>query len=265
MDFSKLNLYVMKTQTDQRWDDIIFENRNKVYGAYALRQSYSINVVRALFLCCGVAVSVFLLPHHTTLKEIGDTMVGDVFSKPTTPPVIIPEKSLPKETAPAKKTKSTLLPTRITSGNISEVEPVDIIDQSTSSSGDTEGVPVETSEGYGFTELPVESASIKAPEFVLVAEVMPSYEGGQREMIKFIQNKMSHALYVDVTGTVYVSFVVSAAGAVTNVELVKGIDKRCDQEAMRVVALMKKWKPGMQNKMPVAVRMVMPIKFVAGE
>ena len=254
----------MKTQTDQRWDDIVFENRNKTYGAYAIRQSYPVNVLRALLLCGGGVAGVFLLPSHTTQKIVTDEILTEVFAGPTTPPIIKPETP-PKKVAPAKENKTTLLPTRVTTKEIHETEIIEFVETGNSSTGDTNGTAVETISGNGFGNIPIVTESVKPPEFLLAAEVMPSYEGGFPEMMKFIQNKMSRALYVDVTGTVYVSFVVSATGAVTRVEIIKGIDKRCDQEAIRVISMMKKWKPGTQNKMPVAVRLVLPIKFVASE
>ena len=56
-------------------------------------------------------------------------------------------------------------------------------------------------------------------------------------------------------------FVVNEEGRVVDVEIIRGISTDCDKEAARVIALMPLWKPGMQNKMAVAVRMILPIKF----
>ena len=64
-----------------------------------------------------------------------------------------------------------------------------------------------------------------------------------------------------VEGIVFVRFVVNYDGRVIDVEVIKGIHADCDREAARVIALMPAWRPGMQNNMPVSVRMVMPVKF----
>jgi protein TonB len=56
-------------------------------------------------------------------------------------------------------------------------------------------------------------------------------------------------------------FVVNDKGEVVNVEAMRGVNAVLDAEAVRVVRLMKKWKPGMQHDLPVNVRMVLPIKF----
>ncbi len=96
------------------------------------------------------------------------------------------------------------------------------------------------------------------------AEVMPQYKGGQEAMMKFISRGVKYpgsAARMEIEGTVFVSFVINALGDVVDVKVVKGISPDCDKEAMRVIAKMTEWEAGMQNKMPVSVRMVVPIKF----
>lgn len=253
-------------QTNPCWDDIVFENRNKTYGAYAIRQDYPINVLRALLLCGGAVAGVFLLPSRSSVKEFTKIIEPDLAILISNSNIKVEERQ--KEIVPIKKTTSALLPTRVTTRDVPDVEPEDIIIENPSSIGAIEGTPVQISTGSGSSVDPIDDAHVETPPFVVAAEVMPMYEGGIPEMIKFIQRKLRYPTYaarVGITGTVYVSFVVSITGRITNIEIVKGIDKGCDEEAMRVIALMDRWKPGMQNKMPVAVRMVLPIKFVAGE
>ena len=62
-------------------------------------------------------------------------------------------------------------------------------------------------------------------------------------------------------GTVYVRFVVSKDGSISEVKTIRGISADCDKEAMRVVSMMPPWRPGKQNGKPVFVRFVLPIKF----
>jgi protein TonB len=95
-------------------------------------------------------------------------------------------------------------------------------------------------------------------------EVMPEYEGGMKAMIRFISKNIHYPAAARVTGqegTVYIRFVVNSLGQVVDVEVLKGVNAMLDREAMRVVTLMKRWKPGSQNNTPVNVRMVLPIKF----
>lgn len=93
---------------------------------------------------------------------------------------------------------------------------------------------------------------------------MPQYEGGQTAMMRFIVGEMNYpgiAQRQEIEGTVYVTFVVNREGHVSDVKITKGISPECDKEAMRVVAKMKKWTAGMQNHVPVSVRMTLPIVF----
>jgi protein TonB len=105
---------------------------------------------------------------------------------------------------------------------------------------------------------------VEAPKVFEFVEKMPEYEGGYEAMMKFLQRKTRYpaiAIRKKDEGTVYVSFVVSPDGSVTHVQIVKGISKECDAEAMRVISLMDKWKAGIQNGMPVSVKKVLPITF----
>jgi protein TonB len=87
-------------------------------------------------------------------------------------------------------------------------------------------------------------------------------------MYKFISKNIHYpnsARNMGQEGTVYVRFVVNDVGQVVDVEVIKGVSAVLDKEATRVIALMKKWKPGKQHNIPVNVRMVLPIKFQINE
>ncbi|HMT28348.1 MAG TPA: energy transducer TonB, partial [Bacteroidia bacterium] len=72
----------------------------------------------------------------------------------------------------------------------------------------------------------------------------------------------SKALSNNISGTVYISFVVDTAGLVRNVQLIRGISQECDQEAIKAVLNMPKWIPGSQNGNKVSVEMSLPVRFV---
>jgi len=102
------------------------------------------------------------------------------------------------------------------------------------------------------------------PMFVPIPEVMPEYPGGLAAMQSFIKENLKYpklAKEAGVEGPVYVQFIVSHDGSLRNIEVVRGIGSGCDEEAVRVVKLMKKWKPGSQMMKPVNVPMVLPIKY----
>jgi TonB family protein len=113
---------------------------------------------------------------------------------------------------------------------------------------------------------PVEVGSDSSKVF-LVVETQPQYEGGWEAMMNFIRKNLQYPLVAKrngYQGTVYVSFVVQRDGTVADAKVIRGIHESLDKEAIRVVNLMPKWKPGMQNGKTVHVRFNLPIKFGLG-
>ncbi len=92
----------------------------------------------------------------------------------------------------------------------------------------------------------------------------PEYPGGDKAMFKFIQkNSVYPSIPKEngVEGKVYVQFVIDETGKVINPVIAKGVDPYLDAEAIRVVSLFPKWKPGKQRDIPVPVTFVLPINF----
>ena len=101
-------------------------------------------------------------------------------------------------------------------------------------------------------------------EIFTVVESMPEYIGGDEARMSFLQENIKYpqlARESGIQGTVFVTFVVETNGSVTDVRVLRGIGGGCDEEAVRVVKLMPKWKPGMQRSKPVRVQFTMPIRF----
>ena len=101
-------------------------------------------------------------------------------------------------------------------------------------------------------------------EFFMVVEDMPAFPGGDLGLMKFIQRNVKYppiAKEYNIEGKVYISFIVDKSGSVTNVKIVRGVDKNLDAEAVRVVKLLPKYKPGKQRGKPVRVMFTIPINF----
>ncbi|HEY3430856.1 MAG TPA: TonB family protein [Cyclobacteriaceae bacterium] len=260
----------MKTQYEhiQRWDDIIFEKRNKEYGAYAIRKDYNTRVLKAEAISVGIGALIFIIPilmrdeiPLPVQQKDDPVIVLDRWSDRIEPTVTPP----PPPKAP-KRMSASIIPTRVTTQEVPDEPQVPPTDEVTYVTGnETEG----TETGL---EGPIEPGAETSPAEVGnkpfdVVEIMPEYEGGNEAMIKFLQKKLrypSRARAGNKQGTVYVRFIVNADGSVSDVEVIKGFFKDCDEEAVRVVSLMDKWKPGVQGKLPVAVRKVLPITFRLG-
>ena len=101
-------------------------------------------------------------------------------------------------------------------------------------------------------------------EFFMVVENMPEFPGGDAGLMKYIQKNVKYppiAKEYNITGKVYVSFIVDKSGSVTDVKIVRGVDKSLDAEAVRVVKSLPKYKPGKQRGKAVRVMFTIPINF----
>ena len=95
-----------------------------------------------------------------------------------------------------------------------------------------------------------------------IVEQMPQYTGGEQAMMKYVAENIKYpqaAKDKNISGRVFVGFVIEKDGSVSNVKVVRGIGGGCDEEAARVIKEMPKWKPGMQKGKPVRVNYMMPI------
>jgi TonB family protein len=93
---------------------------------------------------------------------------------------------------------------------------------------------------------------------------MPSFPGGDAARKKYLSRKLKYPAQASengIQGTVYVSFVVKTDGSLANIKILHGIGGGCDDEALRVVKLMPRWKPGHQNGKSVRTLINMPVYF----
>lgn len=111
-------------------------------------------------------------------------------------------------------------------------------------------------------EAPVDSTAKE--EVFMVAEQMPEYPGGMKEMLKFLQENVKYpenAMKNNVQGRVIVQFVVEKDGTPTEFKVLRSVDPDLDAEALRVMKAMPKWKPGMQKGQVVRVKFTVPVSF----
>ena len=105
-------------------------------------------------------------------------------------------------------------------------------------------------------------------DILTVYDQDPEFPGGIDAMYRFLQDNISYpnlALEYDVSGTVYITFVVETDGTVTNPKVLRDIGGGCGLEALRVVKMMPKWKPGMNEGKPVRAQFNLPVRFVLPE
>jgi TonB family protein len=115
------------------------------------------------------------------------------------------------------------------------------------------------------TATPASTEKIAYKEQVFtVVEKMPTYPGGDDARIAFMVQNLKYpeqAKKNGVQGKVFVTFVVEADGSITQVKVLRGVGGGCDEEAVRVIKLMPKWNPGMQDGKAVRTQFNIPINF----
>ncbi|GAB3258746.1 energy transducer TonB [Larkinella harenae] len=259
-------------------DDIVFENRNQLYGAYDLRRHYNRSANRALWL--GIALFGAALATPTLYNRFKPAAAPDQFMKEVTlediktlpqeePPVVVPP---PQQVAPQVSTIRNLPVEVVTEAPDDVTVPtVDELKDKVSSDKTQEGDPnaLEAIEAPSETAGParVETAidvERKPDEIFIAVEQDPQFPGGARQMADFLQKNLRYppqAARASISGKVYLQFVVNTDGSIVDVTVVKGIGFGCDEEAMRVVKKMPNWQPGKQSGRPVRVRFTLPVVF----
>ena len=110
----------------------------------------------------------------------------------------------------------------------------------------------------------VEEEEIKEEEIFIIVEEMPSFPGGDVKMMEYLAKNIKYpqmARESGIQGRVFINFVVEPDGHVSNVKVIRGIGGGCDEEAVRVVKAMPKWKAGKQRGKAVRVSYNLPVNF----
>lgn len=260
----------------QSLDEVVFENRNKSYGAYLLRKTYSQHVNAAIFITAALCTLLIGIPSISRWLDKGNPIVP-IVEKPTDKGTLTLERieilPPPPKGAIARSTSVANLVPEVTKEVVID-PPKPPIEQATLAvngidEGAIGGLDSGTEGGTGevipaLNIVPVEK--VEGP--MDFAEQMPEFPGGNAQLIKYLSKKLQYpriAQQTETQGKVLVQFVVNRDGKITDVTVVKGVSKECDEEAIRVVQSMPNWTPGKQNGRTVSVKYIFPIVFKMGE
>ena len=248
-------------------DEIVFERRNKTYGAYILRKLYNKHMSRALILAVIILLAGLAYPlasSYYAQKRLGyvEKAASAEFIDMDKPKEDAPPPPPPPPPPPAElQQKVKFVAPVVTTEEV--VEDADIFNQDDLSKTTNEVVSV-TEEVAVESKVEVIDVPEEKKEVFTIVEEMPSFPGGEAERNKFLATNIVYpqqATENGIQGTVYVSFVVDSKGNVTDVKVLRGIGGGCDEEALRVVKMMPQWHPGKQNGKQVRVLFNMPIYF----
>jgi len=115
-----------------------------------------------------------------------------------------------------------------------------------------------------YVPVEVEEEDVQEQEIFQIVEEMPAYPGGEGKLMEYVAKNIKYpqiARETGIQGRVFVGFVVEPDGSVSNVKVLRGIGGGCDEEAIRVVKGMPKWKPGKQRGKAVRVSYMLPVNF----
>lgn len=243
----------------------MFDNRNQAYGAYLIRRAYSQRLLLSFGVSVAMAALVLLLPtllrEEVKLPVLPKDLIGDVIL--TERPIVIPRPQPPAARPPVRRQTVTSTAIQVVPDDVQTAPASDVQASVVSSDEGVEGSTGFDDVQITGTSIPVE-APVVSSEPPTRIEIMPEYVGGIAELMKFVKRNLRYsakARRLGIDGTVFVSFVVNGDGSVSNVTVLRGIDRDCDEEAARVIAMLPGWKGGKQGGYPAAVRMVLPIKF----
>ena len=261
--------------TSQEWCDLIFEGRNKDYGAYKMRARAARRLNFSVVLVIVIAAVGFSIPRLITMvtpekkevmtevttlsqleePEVKQEEVQKVQPVAPPPPAL---KSSIKFTAPViKKDEEVADEDQMKSQEELTESKVTISIADVQGTDEEGGVLVEDLKQV-VTEAPVEE------EVFDMVEQAPQFPGGQAELMSWLGKNIRYPVIAQengIQGRVICQFVVGSDGSVRDIKVVRSLDPSCDKEAVRVIQSMPKWIPGRQNGKAVSVRYTLPVTF----
>jgi protein TonB len=256
--------------------DILFENRNHKYGAYTLRKFYNNRLAVALLMSVGTALLLLFLAmaggqsrngFSATEEKPGVVLTDLVAQPPEVPPAAAPTPPLVPQPPSLANTTIDIRPDNM----VTTVPTIDALDGaiistvSTPGTGGDPGVqPVPP--GTGTSVAPVTPAPDPQPAFV-ANEKEPEFPGGAAAWAAFLNRylQMPEDLEAGDRKSVSVRFWVGTDGSVTNFQVVQSGGRSFDNEVIRVLKKMPKWRPAIQNGHAVATGFTQPVTFTAVE
>ena len=264
------------------WTEMVFEGRNKEYGAYRLRKNagkrnlYSLITIfiAALAIWGGISLVKFV---ESRTKSVAQTSVAELsaLNQPKKKAEVKQQKKVQLE-QPEKvveRVKSSVKFTAPVIKKDDEVKPEDELktqDELMSTKTAIGALDVKGNDDANGEVLKIKEAVAQPepkPEVEKVFDVveqMPAFPGGPSALMEWLSNNVKYPVVAQengVQGRVVVSFVVERDGSITDVKVVRGVDPSLDREASRVVRAMPRWIPGKQNGSAVRVKYNVPVAF----
>lgn len=264
------------------WVDLVFEGRNKAYGAYRLRKSTTKRNILAMVAVVLLLIVAFII---LTVKNFVDEQRAKVAM---TQVAELTNYDQPKKKAEVKQKKVEVEPERVVErvkSSIKFTAPVIKKDEEVKPDEElkTQDELMSTKTAIGTFDVKgnddANGEILKAKEVIAepeppkheeedkvfdIVEQQPLFPGGPTALMKYLSENTKYPVVAQengVQGRVTVQFVVEKDGSVSDVHVLRGVDPSLDKEAVRVVKSMPRWTPGKQNGITVRVNYRVPVLF----
>ncbi|WP_293742859.1 energy transducer TonB [uncultured Pedobacter sp.] len=261
----------------KEWLEVVFEDKNKSYGAYQLRKTNGNTTTRALIIGSIVFLILFFSPKiYSLIKGSMDQQEEQVKAQEVIlapPPPVNPETPPPPPVEPPPpKVDQVKMPPPIVKPDIEvrdEPPTVEKLKEADPGQRDIKGDPtadIVIAEPVG--EGPKREAAVavddnKVYDFVSI-EKQPEFPGGISKFYGYLSKAIKYppmAQENNVQGKVFLSFVVEKDGKLTDITVTRGLGSGTDEEAIRVLKASPRWNPGIQNGKPVRVKYNINVNF----
>jgi protein TonB len=275
------------TQIDlisNEWSDLLFENRNKEYGAYVLRHQTStrnIMSIIAVLILFAIVMAVMVAKNAYDDYKASHIRHEDVViltNLPNQKPEPKVERAEPvrqeKIEEVVENVRKSIKFTAPVIKKDDEVDPKDEMRTQDEIMKSKVAISVfdvinGSEEGDVLKAKQVLVTEVVKPreeetKIFTVVEQMPSFPGGEAALMQYLSKNIKYPPFAEennIQGRVICTFVVERDGSVTDIHIAKGVDPSLDKEAIRVVSGMPKWIPGRQNGQSVRVKYTLPVTF----
>lgn len=271
--------------SSKEWCDIVFDGKNKEYGAYQLRATSVKRHTKAL-LSVLIVLALILTAIIMVMTGVFKSADEDVNAKNEQEEVVMAPEDVPEEEEqmdiPEQKPEEVQAEEEVAATQaVTEVVIKDMVDkdrevkdaeevkQNTSDIGAIDHAGIEDKRREAVINevvdvKPVEKPKDEGPVSMAMVEQKPSFPGGDAAMYKWLNDNIIYpaaASEEGVQGKVTVQFIVEKDGSISHVQVVRGKHPALDAEAARVIRKMPRWTPGRNNGQPVRVTYHLPVQF----
>ncbi len=265
--------------TSKEWCDLIFDERNKNYGAYQLRKGLAHRNLVALIITIILAAMVIILPMLISLmpeaeiqeEEFRVTELATLEEAEVKDENLVKKVDLAPPPPPLRSSIKFVPPVIAKDSEVNEADEMKTQDELSKTNvaisiADVKGNDeIHGADIADVKQVVVQAAPKEVDDKIYdVVEEPPLFPGGETALYKWLNDNLNYPRISQdngVQGRVFVRFVVTQNGSISDASVIRSLDSYTDKEALRVVRAMPRWNPGKMNGVAVKTYFVLPITF----